>query len=246
MQILLSCAKDMKAERDVESPLTPTLPAFQAQANLLAQELIACSAEELQTMLHCNPQLAALNKLRYEHFFDETPPKPAALSYTGHAFKHLRASDFSKEDFLYANEHLFICSFLYGLLRPLDGIRNYRLEGTARRPGTKERYFEYWRDFLTEALIQTTKADDGILVNLASEEMKGLFHWKEVEKSLEIIQPEFFVEKEGKLKTIVIYAKMCRGAMARQIILQRWKSVEDLRFFECEGFSHREDWKFVL
>lgn len=245
MQILLSCAKDMATKPISTAPLC-TMPHFQAHAEEHARELMRCSAGELQEMLHCNEKLAVLNKLRYEHFFDDGLVLPAALAYTGQAFRHLRAKDWSSEVWEYAQEHLFITSFLYGLLRPRDGIRNYRLEGTARRPDTDERYFDYWRSHLTDHFIRAIKADDGILLNLASEEMKGLFDWRRVCEEVEVVQPEFMVAKEGGLKTVVVYAKMCRGAMARYVLTHRCTSLAELRSFEYEGFHYANDWLYVL
>ena len=56
------------------------------------------------------------------------------LAYTGIVFKRLNPKDFSAEDFGYAQEHLRLTSFCYGLLRPLDVIRAYRLEGDVVLP----------------------------------------------------------------------------------------------------------------
>lgn len=245
MQILLSCAKDMAKSADFPASWLTT-PYFQQTATSEVQQLMQCSVDELKTMLHCNDKIALLNKLRYERFFDDTPLMPAALAYAGQAFRHLCAKDWTEDVWQYATDHLYFTSFLYGLLRPTDGIRTYRLEGTARRPETGERYFEFWRPLLTDLFIESIKVDDGILVNLASEEMKGMFDWKRVEQEVTVVQPEFMVEKAEGLKTIVVYTKMCRGAMARYLLTHRCTTIEELRCFEYEGFAYRNDWLFVL
>lgn len=41
----------------------------------------------------------------------------------------------------------------------------------------------------------------------------------------------------GKLKTIVVYTKMCRGEMLRYIIKNRIERPEDLKAFSWEGFT---------
>ena len=48
--------------------------------------------------------------------------------------------------------------------------------------------------------------------------MKDLFDWKRVEQEVQVITPEFQVWKKGKLTTVVVYAKMCRGELTRFII----------------------------
>ena len=149
--------------------------------------------------------------------------------------------DFTEEDWKYAQQHLFITSFLYGLLRPLDLIKNYRLEGDVRMPEHGDiTMFEYWRPLLTEYFITEIKKQGNLLINLASAEMKDLFHWKEVTRAVEVVTPEFMVYKNGKPTTVVIYAKMCRGEMTRFILKNRIEDIESLKSFEWEGFTFDE------
>ena len=166
---------------------------------------------------------------------------PAIGAYTGAVFKRILPKDFTADDFRYAQEHLRITSFLYGLLRPLDGIRPYRLEGDVRLPEKGGiTMFDYWKPLLTDYFIEEIKKRGGILVNLASGEMKDLFDWKRVESEVRVVTPDFQVWKGGKLKTVVIYAKMCRGEMVRHIIKNRIGCPEDLRGFSWEGFTFDE------
>lgn len=237
MQILLSCAKDMVSTH-THSFSCKTSPRFQENAVTNAQQMAEFTSEELSKMLKINPQLASLNALRYQQFLDPSPLLPAALSYDGIAYKHLKASQWNEEGLLFARNHLFITSFLYGLLRPTDLIKNYRLEGNVVLPDNEKSMFDYWKPLLTDYLIDTTMADDGILVNLASAEMKRLFDWKKVTKHLKVIQPDFMVEKLGALKSVVVYAKMCRGAMTNYIIKNKIKEVEALKQFSFEGFNY--------
>lgn len=59
------------------------------------------------------------------------------------------------------------------------------------------------------------------LVNLASSEMKRLFDWKRIRREARIITPEFRIREGDRLKTIVVYTKMCRGEMTRHLIRNR-------------------------
>ena len=123
----------------------------------------------------------------------------------------------------------------------LDGINPYRLEGRvklAELGGLS--LFSFWKQRLTDQFIEDINASGGILCNLASAEMKKLFDWKRVEKEVEVITPSFQVMKGGELKTIVVYAKMCRGAMTRFILKNRLKSESDLLSFNWEGFTYDE------
>ena len=239
MQILLACAKIMISKTEVKPP-TVSVPQFQKQANHYALQMSKRSVEELMDMFHCSHQLAIENKLRYESFFAAEERLPTILAYYGQAYKCLHAQTLDEEDFLFAQGHLWITSFLYGLLRPLDLIHPYRMEGKVELDG--KTMFQHWNPLLTDLLIDTVKADDGILVHLATEEMQHLFDWKKVCREVNVIQPEFLVMKNGKLKTVTVYAKSCRGAMTRFIITNRLSTPEDLHHFEYEGFEFSADY----
>lgn len=246
MQILIACAKIM-SDRQPSNVPTLTSPAFQSIAADIALELSKYSPNELQELLHVNRKIANENWRRYQDFHNPDSLLPAVFSYDGMVFQKLAPESMGEDDLSYANNYLFIGSFLYGLLRPLDKIHCYRLEGNVELAYTDDKtLFDFWKPILTDRFIKKVKADDGILVNLASNEFKNLFDWKRVQKELTVITPEFRVEKEGKLKTIVIYTKMCRGAMTRWIIQNRISEIEKLRDFQYEGFKYESDWQYNL
>lgn len=238
MQILLSCAKDMTIRPEIVTGIL-TEPRFQQEANRHALQLASFTAEELGKALKCNARLAVLNKLRYLSFFDSEGSGAAVLSYNGVAYRYLRAWEFTESDFVYANSHLWICSFLYGLLRPMDRIKNYRLEGSVKLPDDDARnLFDFWKPLLTDVLIDSVKQDDGCLVHLATEEMTRLFDWARVKREVKVIEPWFFIRQGEKQKTVVVYAKMCRGAMTRYILQNRLTLAEELTAFSFEGFDY--------
>ena len=100
--------------------------------------------------------------------------------------------------------------------------------------------FDYWKPLLTDCFIEEIKKRGGILVNLASGEMKDLFDWKRVESEVRVVTPDFQVWKGGKLKTVVIYAKMCRGRWCVTSSKIAIGCPEDLRGFSWEGFTFDE------
>ena len=235
MQILLANAKIMKEHSD-RQPLSE--PLFQETANNLAVEMSTLDNEALAMQLDCSKKLAAENWLRYQNFF--TAKKiPAVMAYNGQAYKHLRAKELSDEDLVFAQRHLWITCFLYGLLRPMDGIVPYRMEHCVTLRCTHNRPVNrYWKEQLTDFLIAQVKADDGILLHLSTEEYEHLFDWKRVQEEVEVIQPLFYVKQEKGLKMQAVWAKSCRGAMTRFIIKNRIVSPEDLQHFAYEGFEY--------
>ena len=249
MQILIGCAKIMTgcAPSDISFATEPT---FQSQANDNAMQMLNYSVEELCEMLHINRDMALENWTRFRSFHDNSIRQPAAFCYDGMVYQRLAPETLSDSELRYANDHLMISSFLYGILRPLDIINKYRLEGNVILPNNNSKsMFDFWKPILTDWFINKIKADDGILIYLASDEMRNLFDWKRVKSEVKVITPTFKVDKNGKLKTIVIYTKMCRGAMARYIIKNRITNIDELKSFEYEGFSiddSNEEWNYVL
>lgn len=236
MQILLANAKIMNT-KVARKPLST--PLFQTVANALADEMARMDVEELARQLDCNRKIAAENWKRYQDF--RTAEKlPALLAYNGQAYKHLRASMLSEEALTYAQKHLWITCFLYGLLRPMDGIVPYRMEHCVTLEATQDRpVSQFWKDKLTHVLTGSVKADDGILVHLSTEEYEHLFDWKRVCREVKVIHPLFYVrQKDGRLKMQAVWAKSCRGAMTKFILNNQPTVPRELAAFSYEGFEY--------
>ncbi len=103
--------------------------------------------------------------------------------------------------------------------------------------------FAFWKPLATEILIASIKKDDGVLVDLASSEMRSFFDWKRVEKEVKVIKPVFFVNKDGVLKPLSVFAKQGRGAMTGMILRERLTEANDLAHFTSEGFHYVGDGK---
>ena len=129
-----------------------------------------------------------------------------------------------------------MASACYGLTRPLDVIKPYRMEYAVELPSMGIPVSEYWKPLLTDKLIDDTKEAGGILVNLASREIQQSFDWSRINKRVRVITPEFKVYKGDGFKTIVIYAKMMRGAMTRYILKNKISHPDDICSFSAEGF----------
>lgn len=115
MQIFLASAKIMNSSSLVEVPLMSE-PTYKEQASKFALELSSWDTKHLMKELKCSQAIAQENLQRYQSFWNESEQMPAILAYFGQAYKYLKAETFSKDDFAFAQDHLFISSFLYGML----------------------------------------------------------------------------------------------------------------------------------
>ena len=236
MQILLANAKIMYDRADREPLSTPL---FQSVADRLAAEMAQMDVDELARQLDCSRKLAAENWKRYQEF-SCADTMPAMLAYNGQAYKHLKANTLSRDALEFAQEHVWITCFLYGLLRPMDAIVPYRMEHCVTLEATHDKPInQFWKDKLTEVLIDSVKADDGILVHLSTEEYEHLFDWKRVMEEVKVVHPLFYVRQaNGSLRMQAVWAKACRGAMVRFILQNRITNPEELRAFSYEGFEY--------
>lgn len=235
MQILLANAKIMNESSEAKAQ---SVPMFQAVADVLAAEMARADAETMAQMLGCSRALALENCERYRSW-GIAEKMPAIMAYNGQAYKHLKAASLSPEALEFGNRHLWITCFLYGLLRPMDGIVPYRMEHSVALDATDDMPMsQFWRGRLTDVLIDSVKADDGILVHLSTAEYEHLFDWKRVLRELTVIQPLFYARNSrGDLQMQAVWAKACRGAMVRYILENRITQPEALKAFTHEGFS---------
>ncbi|SUB88526.1 Protein of uncharacterised function (DUF328) [Porphyromonas macacae] len=244
MLVFLSPAKTFTPPRRIKSEELPaTRPLFYDEAQLLAASAASLTADRLAAGMQISPNLAASAcRLLQEFPGESTPAAPAALVYSGMVFKKLDAAGFGRDEWIYAQEHLLLASFIYGLLKPSDLIRPYRMEGNLLLPEPIGKTpFDYWKDKMTDIFIERIRIAGGVLCDLASEEMKNLFHWHKIKKAVHIVQPLFLVRRpDGRTKQIVIYTKMARGFMARNIIKNRIEDVEVLKRMTPNGFVYSE------
>jgi len=237
MQIILASAKIMHDQLKSMPNVSITTPRFHNEAAAFARDMASYPIETIAEMLTCSHAIATQNKLRFMHHLEDAATMPAILAYHGQAYKHLKAETLTASHLNFSQQHLWIMSFLYGLLRPLDGILPYRMEGNVELPsGDGKNMFGFWKSRLTDVLIDSVKADDGVLIHLATEEFQHLLDWQRVNREVRIVQPLFYVKKGNALKMQAVWAKTCRGAMTRFIIENQISSPSLLQAFSYEGF----------
>ena len=238
MLIILSPAKTL----DFESCSTISncsQPGLLPLSKKLISSLKKMNAEEISQLMHISPKLAELNKERFGNWSPSHKlgkSKQAILAFKGDVYEGMKAWEFKKEDFVYAQEHLRLLSGLYGILRPLDLIQAHRLEmGTALSNNAGNDLYAYWGDLLREKLEQDLKsAKSDVIVNLASQEYFKATQPNQL--NARVISPVFKDEKNGKFKIISFYAKKARGMMSSFIIKNRIKSVEEIKGFSDNGY----------
>lgn len=242
MIALLSPAKKL----DLESPcdrFALSRPRHMAETAELAETLRAKGPDEIKRLMSLSDALAELNYTRFQDWtkrHTKHNSRPAALTFNGEVYTGLDAATMTDEDMAFAQDHLRILSGLYGVLRPLDRIQPYRLEmGTRLETGRGGSLYAFWGDELARTLRRDL-GRDGVVVDLASKE-----YTKAVPKDVldaRIIEPKFLDRtSSGAYRTIMVFAKRARGAMARFIIDRRLDDPEPLKDFNGMGYAFDPD-----
>jgi cytoplasmic iron level regulating protein YaaA (DUF328/UPF0246 family) len=246
MLAVISPAKTLDYKRPLP-PLAPSRPRFEAEAEALAAGAARLSKKKLAALMHISDPLAALNVERFRSFAG-AEQRPALYAFAGDVYAGFEVHSLEAEAVDFAQDHLRILSGLYGLLRPLDTIRPYRMEmGTRWAPGRAKDLYGYWGDRVAERMAQD--AGDGVIVNLASKE-----YWRVVEgrlpASLRVIEIDFREEGPDGLRFNTFAAKRARGMMARYICEHRLSDPEALKAFDSDGYafdpegSEGDRWRF--
>jgi cytoplasmic iron level regulating protein YaaA (DUF328/UPF0246 family) len=238
MLIVISPAKKLDwTAREIEM----TAPMFQEDADRLAEVAQGLSVAELQKLMHISESLGKLNRDRFARFHDHVEKRPAVLAFAGDTYTGLEAGSLDDEELAFAQDHLRILSGLYGLLRPLDAMQEYRLEmGSRLKTERGKSLYDYWGGQIAEALnAEADRTGTETLINCASVEYFSAV--KPEALRLNVITPQFLEEKPGGPKVVSFFAKKARGAMARFIIQNRLKDPESILGFDSGGYRYEPD-----
>lgn len=220
MKIIISPAKQMRLNEDTYFSLTT--PIYLEKAKKLAEHLSTLSYQELKNVLNCSDSLAKKAFENYKTIDFDHNPSIAILSYNGIQYQYMAPSVFTDEEFAYIQDHLFILSGLYGILKPFDGIVSYRLEMQSKCPFS---LYEYWNQDLAGAI------QDDTILNLASEE-----YAKCIRKYKKLIDVRFCQRVQGKLKEKGVYAKMARGEMVRYLAQNQIETIDQVKTFNYQNY----------
>lgn len=175
-----------------------------------------------------NPKIAQLNE---EQFNNWTPDGegPAAWAYRGETFFGLSADLMDQDTLEFAQEHIYIASGLYGLLRPKDSISPYRLEMSTKLSGEwGKNLYEFWGEKLAN---QVMSSSPGFILNCASDEYFRAIK-KYLPKDMVVVTPKFLHEGKSKMA----FSKYTRGLMARWASENKISEPAQVLNFNAEGY----------
>ncbi|RJF91613.1 YaaA family protein [Sphingomonas cavernae] len=249
MLAFLSPAKTLDY-KSVIPPLAETNPRFETESMILAGAASELSASRLQAIMDISENLAVLNVERFANF-QNLPTRQALYAFAGDVYIGFEARSLGEDAVCFAQNHVRILSGLYGLLRPLDGIRPYRLEmGTRWAPAVGDLY-SFWGNRIADlATADLAVLGSSTIINLASQEYWGAVKGR-LPESVRVITIDFREIGPAGLRFNSFAAKRARGMMARYMCEHHLSDPEALKGFDSDGYAFDADesqgdlWRFV-
>jgi cytoplasmic iron level regulating protein YaaA (DUF328/UPF0246 family) len=230
MIAVLSPAKTLDLDTPAPFPATPAR--FANEAATLAKAASHLTHKRLSELMKISPALAKLNADRFRDFADAAE-RPALYTFAGDVYSGLDAATLYEPAVRFAQDHLRLLSGLYGLLRPLDGMRPYRLEMGTRWAPRRDKLTDWWGTRIADALAEDVAAEgSGIVLNLASQE-----YWEAVAGKLpagvRVVAVDF---READGRFISFHAKKARGMMTRYLIEHHVADPDGMKAFDTAGY----------
>ena len=237
MIAVLSPAKTLDYDTPLP-PVEPTPPRFADEAASLARSAARLPQKRLRELMHISAPLAKLNADRFRDFADASE-RPALYAFAGDVYTGFAVHTLDEGQVAFAQDHVRLLSGLYGLLRPLDAIRPYRLEMGTRWAPRRAKLTDWWQGRIADALVQDVEREgSGTVINLASQE-----YWAAVEgrlpAAIRVVTVDF---REGDdYRFVSFHAKRARGMAARWIAEHRLTRLDDLKAFDSAGYAFDAD-----
>jgi cytoplasmic iron level regulating protein YaaA (DUF328/UPF0246 family) len=193
--------------------------------------------EDCKSLWKCNDKIA---RTSFEYFSDMSLTDrltPAIFAYEGIQYQYMSPSVFDTQQLDYINNHLYILSGFYGMLKPFDGVVPYRLEmqSSIKLSGYKDLY-DYWGDSLFRKLYE----DTNVVLNLASKEYSKCIE-NYLSDQVQLISCTFGEYKDGKIITKGTLAKMARGEMVRYMAEEKIDKLSEIKNFNRLGYRYSMD-----
>ncbi|MGL5245381.1 MAG: peroxide stress protein YaaA [Sarcina sp.] len=242
MIAILSPAKTFDLNKTNFKIKTST-PDLLNDSEIIMKELKTLEVHDLVSLMKINEKIAVVNFIRNQEWkkFNGENEKACILSFKGEAYRGLNAGEFSIEELEFCNKHLRILSGLYGILKPLDGIKCYRLEmGTKINIKDNKNLYDFWKKKLSRIIIDEINKnnEEKVLINLASEEY---FKVLDIKHNIRVVTPVFKEKKGINYKVVTIYTKKARGMMVNYMVKNKICNSEELKSFNESGYSFNNE-----
>lgn len=241
MLILIAESKTMLEEQQSISAecLESNTPAGEEQAAIIMNRLGRMEQPELIAETGLTPSLAAKLRTMIYEFPNKTTGQKAIEAFTGVVFKALSYDSLPVSARETCGKDVRIVSSLYGLLRPGDIIKPYRLDFTAKAAPDGASLNSFWKKDATIQLVRTIQeGGHADILNLLPGDAAKCFDWKIIKRFCKVWKADFVeMTENGTTKTPnATKLKTMRGTLLRSILCEGISSVKALQTIKSDDF----------
>ena len=243
MIFLLAESKTMSS---VQTDISPECfdshkPSLENSADSIMEYVRRFSAPQLASVMGVSHNLA-VNALKFAYDFpNKTSGYQAIEAFTGEAFRAFDVNSLTEDQRNFLKPNLRIISSAYGILRPDDIVKPYRLEYNKPVAGENMTPVKFFKSKVTIELVNYLKAS-GIkeIVNLLPGDADACLDWKLIKAFAKVYKICFLsFDKHGNLKTPHSgKIKELRGSMARFISIHNITDFNSLKSTESDKFIY--------
>lgn len=219
-------------------------PHFSKDADNIMRYLNSLNTDELASRISISPALASKARALIYDYPNKSTGCDALHAFTGEVFRGLDTPSLKTEDIDFSQSHLMIVSSLYGLVKPKDIIKPYRLDFNADCSPEGGKLNKFWKSKLTIAFVKhLQQTGEKEVLDLLPGEAAKCLDWKIIRKFAKVIKADFkTIAENGDYKTPYSgKLKELRGKMLRTILTDRIDDFNTLLHIETQSFSADPD-----
>ncbi len=191
----------------------------------LVNVLSSLSTANLQSILKISDKLVEENKSYINGFHDGRSYRAIEM-YNGMAYKSLDYKSLDSKSVDYLCNTLYILSAFYGLIRPFDYIKPYRLDFNVKLKVGGISLKNYWKSYYNSVIPEGES-----ILNLASNEFSELFD----KSNYRWYDFDFFEIVNGEKKRHSTISKKGRGRLLRELAINEVYSIEEIKSLRSYG-----------
>lgn len=209
MIILFSPAKSFRDTKPLNE-----MPIYTKETVQLVEELSSWNDQTIQKRFKVSDALVTEIKAYYQNF-NQNEAYPAIDLYFGESYKKLDSTTLNLKARTFLQNHVWIIDAFYGIIRPLDPIKPYRLDFTISGLNLNALWHTLYENQF--------KGEHEPILSLASDEFTV-----KIKPYVPVYEVHFIDCKNGVCKAISVFNKQQRGALLRHIALNHIKHIKDL------------------
>lgn len=229
MKILIPTAKELNSK----ATSVKTKDLF-AKTRQVVEELASKNVEELASIYKIKEEKAQEEYARWQKITDRSAKSyPALELFNGLMYRNIARNDFDDLDKKYIENHVYITTSLYGVIKAYEPICEHRLDFLQKVKIVGKTLKSFWQEDYDNSV-----ENDDLVISLLSSEFEEVFSKKLREKFVKI---NFMEDKDGVIKTHSTISKKARGKFLTELVKRKITAKDEIKNIVFNNFKYNEE-----